>query len=148
MDTTFAVEHRITCLQCLVEGERRSFWPQCWQELVELHLKQHWHHSATPRITIMHCCAEEQTARKLKLTCEGWICKCPQVKICEGSRTLCKFLLTNAVVAKGATRKSMFKKLAPDVQSISAKRPFFLTCLHTQQRNSYSPICSLVPSSE
>ncbi len=50
------------------------------------------------------------SACKLKLTCEGWICQCSQVKICKGSRTLRKFLLA---VAKGTTRKSIFKKLVP-----------------------------------
>ena len=44
------------------------------------------------------------STRKLKLTCEGWICKCSQVKICEGSKTLWKFLLASTVVAKGTTR--------------------------------------------
>ncbi len=52
------------------------------------------------------------SARKLKLTCEGWICECSQVKIYKGSRTLCKFSLASTVVAKGTTC-SMFKKLAP-----------------------------------
>ncbi len=54
-------------------------------------------------------------AGKLKLTCKGRICECSQVKICQGSRTFHKFLLASAVVAKGTTRKSMCKKLAPDL---------------------------------
>ena len=53
------------------------------------------------------------SARKLKLSCEGWICECSQVKICEGSRTLASFhSQVQAVLAKGTTRKLMFKKLA------------------------------------